>query len=89
MRGGGNHLIFFLLDKMNMYFVRKNSIHKIKEGRFLVKGKAESLIPLDSLHTFLYKHLLYLQMFLIHIVTEFHSLKYLGICTCGNVLRSN
>ena len=34
MRGGGNHLIFFLLDKMNMYFVRKNSIHKIKEGRF-------------------------------------------------------
>jgi len=34
MRGEGNHLIFFLLDKMNMYFVRKNSIHKIKEGRF-------------------------------------------------------
>lgn len=47
MKGGGNHLIFFLLDKMRMYFVRKNSIHKTKLRRedFKLKEKQKVLFP--------------------------------------------
>ena len=46
-RGVGNHSIFFLLDKMSIYFVRKKSIHKTKLRRedFKLKEKQKVLFP--------------------------------------------
>lgn len=88
--GRGNHSVFFLLDKMSIYFVRKNSIHKTKLRRedFKLKEKQKVLF----LGQFTY---IFIQPFIVlRNVSYSHShriplSKISWYLFCGNFLKSN